>query len=102
MFEPTSTLMAPSTSQLIPLRRAPLMERLARLVRPMPTSSDRLLETPGTSVASCMKLRLLSGSSCTWVGPIKVCTAAVGWMSCAAAEISTVSLMPPVFITMSS
>ena len=65
MFEPTSTFDTPSTSQLTALRRAPLIEMLTVLVRPTPTSSARSLDTPGASVASCTKLRLFSGSSCT-------------------------------------
>jgi hypothetical protein len=77
MFDPTSTFEAPSTNQLTPLRRAPLMETLTVLVRPIPTSSERELDTPGTRVASWTKLRLLRGSSCTLVDPIKVCTAGV-------------------------
>ena len=81
MFEPTSTFETPSTSQLTALRRAPLIEMLTVLVRPTPTSSARSLETPGASVASCTKLRLLSGSSCTCVEVIVVCSAAIGWTS---------------------
>ena len=94
MFEPTSTLLAPSTNQLTALRRAPAIERLTVLVRPMPTSSDRELLTPGTRVASCTKLRLLRGSSCTWVEPIRFWTAGPGWMSWADAVTSTVSVTP--------
>ena len=75
MFEPTSTFETPSTSQLTALRRAPFIEMLTVLVRPMPTSSVRSLDTPGASVASCTKLRLLSGSSCTWVDVIVDCSA---------------------------
>ena len=72
------------------------------LARPMPTSSDRLLLTPATRVASSTKLRLLSGSSWTCVDPIRFCTAAVGWMSCEAAETSTVSDRPPGLSVMSN
>ena len=46
----------------------------------MPTSSGSDELTPGTSVASCTKLRLLSGSSWTWVEPIRFCTAGVVWI----------------------
>ena len=65
------------------------------LVRPMPTSSVSELLTPGTSVASCTKLRLLSGSSSTWVAPIRVCTAGVGWIIVLAPTTSTTSLSSP-------
>ena len=81
MFEPTSTFETPSTSQLTALRRAPLIEMLTVLVRPTPTSSARSLDTPGASVASCTKLRLLSGSSFTCVDVIVVCSAAIGCTS---------------------
>ena len=53
MFETTSTFEAPSTSQLMPFRRAPANDMLTVLVRPMPTSSASELLTPGTSEASC-------------------------------------------------
>ncbi len=95
MFEPTSTLLTPSTSQLTALRRPPLTEMLTVLASPTPTSSLRSLDTPGVSVASCTKLRLLSGSSCTCVAPIRFCTAGVGWTNCVAAETCTDSVTPP-------
>src|SRR6266511_4263855 len=82
MFEPTSTLETPSTIQLTALRRPPLIEMLIVDVRPTPTSSDKSLDTPGTSVASCTKLRLLSGSSCTCVGPMRFCTCGDGCTNC--------------------
>ena len=102
MFEPTSTFEAPSTSQLTALRRWPAIEMLTLAVRPTPTSSGSELLTPGTSVASCTKLRLLSGSSWTCVEPISVCTAGIGWIIWAAASTFTVSVTPPSFIAMSS
>ena len=92
MFDPTSTFDTPSTRKFTALRRPPATEMLTVLVRPMPTSSDRSLDTPGTSVASCTKLRLLSGSSWTCVGPIRFCTAGDGCTNCEAALTSTVSL----------
>jgi hypothetical protein len=95
MFEPTSTFDTPSTSQLSALRRAPFTERLTVLVRPTPTSSLRSLDTPGASVASCKKLRLLSGSSCTCAAPTRLWTAAVFWTNCAPAVTSMVSATPP-------
>src|SRR3954462_11437941 len=91
-FEPTSTFETPSTSQLTELRRPPATEMLTVLVRPMPTSSDRSLDTPGTRVASCTKLRLLGGSSWICGGPIRFCTAGDGCTNCDAALTSTVSL----------
>ena len=95
MFEPTSTFDTPSTSQFTALRRAPLIDMLTVLASPTPTSSARSLETPGASVASCTKLRLLSGSSCTCCVPIVVCSAAIGWMSGLAALTMTLSATPP-------
>ena len=65
------------------------------LVRPTPTSSSRSLDTPGASVASCTKLRLLSGSSCTCLESIRFCSAGVGCTSCCAAVTSTTSATPP-------
>ena len=94
MLEPTSTLLAPSTNQLMALRRAPLMDRLTVLVSPSPTSSVSELLTPGTRVASWTKLRLLRGNSWTWVEPIRFCTAGLGWMSWEEAVTSTASVMP--------
>ena len=46
MFEPTSTFEAPSTNQLTALRRAPAIDTLTVLVRPMPTSSESELDDP--------------------------------------------------------
>ena len=95
MFDPTSTFDAPSTNQLTALRRAPAMEIETVLVRPMPTSSGSEELTPGTRVASCTKLRLLRGSSWTWVEPIRVWTAGVDWIISEAALTSTAVSRPP-------
>ncbi len=94
MFEPTSTFEAPSTSQLTALRRAPAIETDTVLARPIPTSSGSDELTPGTSVASWTKLRLLRGSSWTWTGPMRVCTAGVDCTRPAGATISTVASSP--------
>ena len=94
MLEPTSTLEAPSTSQFTALRRDPLIEMLVTLVSPTPTSSGRSLLTPGTRVASWMKLRLLRVSSSIWVGLMSDCRAEVGWIR-EAAVTSTCSVIPP-------
>ena len=74
--------------------RAPLIDRFMVLVRPTPTSSLRSLDTPGASVASCAKLRLLIGSSCTRSESISVCSAAVGCTDVVPVT-STTSLTPP-------
>ena len=95
MFEPTSTFETPSTSQLTALRRPPLIEMLTVLVRPTPTSSVRSLDTPGASVASWTKLRLLSGSSFTCVEVIVDCSAAIGCTSDWPDVTSTLSATPP-------
>ena len=94
MFEPTSTLLTPSTIQFTALRRPPFTEMLTTLASPTPTSSGKSLDTPGASVASCTKLRLLSGSSCTCVAPIRLCRAAVACTNCEAAVTCTVSATP--------
>src|SRR5262245_51999213 len=101
MLLPTSTLLTPSTSQLTALRRAPLIERLTVLASPVPTSSVRSLETPGASVASWTKLRLLMGSSCTRSDPTSDCNAAVGCTDCVPVT-STTSLTPPTDIVAST
>ena len=97
MFEPTSTFEAPSTSQFTALRRAPAIEIETLLVRPIPTSSGSDELTPGTSVASCTKLRLLSGSDCTCTGRISHCTAGVACTSPEAVDTSTLVSSPRTF-----
>ena len=77
MLLPTSTFWTPSTSQLTPFLRAPLIDTLMVLDRPKPVSSARSLETPGASSVSLAKLRLLIGSSCTCRESISFCTAVV-------------------------
>jgi hypothetical protein len=98
MFEPTSTFDTPSTSQLTPFRRAPLIDTLTMLERPTPTSSVRSLDTPGASVASCTKLRLFKGNSCTCLEVIVVWSDATGCTSWRATVTSIASDTPPTAI----
>ena len=65
-FEPTSLLFAPSTVHMFAVTSPPLTDMSDPLSRPLSlTLSASGALTPGISVASCRKLRPLSGSSRT-------------------------------------
>jgi hypothetical protein len=95
MLEPGSVLVTPSTRKLIALRRVPLMLKSTTFVSPMPISEEPELLTPGMSVKSCMKLRLLSGISTTRRFSTTSPTVGVVWMSGASLVTVIDSLTAP-------